>query len=196
MCSAPRVSGLRLLAPIAWTGLIAWFSTDMWGGAQTGPVLIPFLQRLLPWASTEHVAAAHWLARKIAHALEYGVLAVSWRWALGGKGRPGWVVPLALCILTAALDEFHQSAMPGRSAQASDVVLDAAGAASALIALGAGARAVFQSLTGGLLWVAAAGGTALLVLDWRAGVLPGWLWWSIPAAWVGLALWRKRCLRD
>ncbi len=44
----------------------------------------------------------------------------------------------------------------------------------------------------GLLWIAAAGGTALLAIDWAAAAPPGWLWLSVPAAWLTLWAWRWR----
>jgi len=191
------VSWLRLLPPLGWTVLIAWLSTNDWGSARTGVVLLPLLQRLLPWAAPEQLAALHWLARKTAHVVEYGVLAASWRWALATRGaRRAWLAPLGLSILTAALDELHQSAMPSRSARAADILLDAAGASAALIALDGSARAAVRWLTGGLLWVAAGGGMALLVLNWLVGAPSGWLWWSVPAAWIALAIWFQKGRRE
>ena len=61
-----------------------------------------------------------------------------------------------------------------------------------MIASSGGIRLVVPWLTGALLWVAAAGGTALVAVDWRAGVPAGWLWWSVPPAWIALAFWLRR----
>jgi len=69
------MSALRVLPPLAWTALIAWFSTGGWSTTETSATLLPWLQRLLPWAAPEQLEALHWLARKGAHAVEYGVLA-------------------------------------------------------------------------------------------------------------------------
>ena len=192
-CNALGVSALRVLPPLAWTALIAWFSTGGWSATETSATLLPLLQRLLPWAAPEQLEALHWLARKAAHAVEYGVLAALWGWALGRRdARPRWLAPLGLSILTAALDELHQSTTLTRTASPADVLLDSAGAGTALIVLSCGIRAILQWLTGVLLWVAAAGGTALIALDWSAGVPAGWLWASTPAAWTALVLWLGR----
>ena len=186
-------SALRVLPPLAWTALIAWFSTSGWSGAETGNLLLPLLRWLLPWAGPEQLEALHWLIRKTAHAVEYGTLAALWRWALGsGEAWRGWLAPLGLSILTAAFDELHQSTTFTRTGSLADVLLDSAGAGAALIALNGGIRSVLPWLTGALLSVAAAGGTALIALDWRAGVPAGWLWWSVPPAWIALALWLRR----
>jgi VanZ family protein len=187
------MSALRVLPPLAWTAVIAWFSTADWSATETASVLLPLLRWLVPSAGPEQLDAFHWLVRKTAHAAEYGTLAALWRWALVSREAwRGWPVPLGLSILTAALDELHQSTTLARTASLVDVLLDSAGAAAALIALSGGTRLVVPWLTGALLWVAAAGGTALVALDWRAGVPAGWLWWSVPPAWIALALWLRR----
>jgi VanZ family protein len=184
---------LRFLPPLGWTLLIAWFSTDSWGAAHTSAFSLPLLRRLLPWAAPEQIAALHWLARKTAHAVEYGVLAASWRWALASRETwRGCLVPLALSIVTAALDELHQATTLTRAGSPADVLLDAAGAAMTLLAVSHGIRPVLDRLTGALLWLAAAGGTALLALNWGIGAPSGWLWWSVPSAWVALAAWLMR----
>ncbi len=190
---AAGTSALRVLPPLAWTAIIAWFSTTGWSAAETASVLLPLLRWLVPSAGPEQLEAFHWLVRKTAHAAEYGTLGALWRWALGTRGAwRGWFAPLGLSILTAALDELHQSTTLTRTASLVDVLLDSAGAAAALIALSGGIRLVLPWLTGALLWVAAAGGTALVALDWRAGVPAGWLWWSVPPAWIALAFWLRR----
>jgi VanZ family protein len=184
---------LRALPPLGWTAVIWWLSTDSWSATETSLLLLPMLGKVLPWATPEQLQTLHWLARKAAHATEYGVLASLWCWTLGrGAPRRPWVVPLILSIVTAGLDELHQAMTLGRTASAADVVLDSAGAGAALIWLTSGLGVLVQSLTGVLLWTAAAGGTALIALDLSAGVPAGWLWCSTPAAWIALALWRRR----
>ena len=68
-----------------------------------------------------------------AHMFMFGVLAVLWAWALG-QGRYGWLVALALTLLYALSDEFHQSFVPGRHADPADLVCDALGALVGLAA--------------------------------------------------------------
>ena len=118
---------LRLLPPLCWTGLIAYFGGDQWGGAHTAAWLGPFLRALLPTASPEELAAAHLLIRKAAHVIEYTVLAGLWRRGVGGA----WA-PLGLAVLTACLDELRQSFTSGRVGITADVLLDGAAAATAL----------------------------------------------------------------
>jgi VanZ family protein len=129
---------LRLLPPLCWTGLIAYFGGGQWGAAHTAEWLGPLLRALLPTASPEALAAAHLLIRKAGHVIEYAVLAGLWRRGLGGA----WV-PLGIAVLTACLDELRQSFTPGRVGSMVDVLLDGAAAATALglIALRARLRA-------------------------------------------------------
>ncbi len=118
---------LRLLPPLCWTGLIAYFGGSQWGGTPTAAWLGPLLRALLPTASLEELATAHLLIRKAGHVIEYAVLAGLWRRGLGGA----WA-PLALAVLTACLDELRQSFTPGRLGSMVDVLLDGAAAATAL----------------------------------------------------------------
>lgn len=185
------VSALRLLPPLGWTVVILWLSTGRFAAAETAHVIIPWLEALLPWLAPEQLDALHWLLRKGAHLSEYALLAALWRLALAPGGRAGWKWPLGLSILTAAVDELHQAITLSRGASVADVLLDAAGASGALIVAGGGAAIVGHRLTGGLLWVAAAGGTMLIALNWSAGVPSRWLWWSVPGAWVALVLWLR-----
>jgi len=179
---------LRLLPPLAWTVLIAWFSTDTWSAAGTAPRLLAGLHWVLPGASPEQLDVLHWLARKTAHVVEYAVLAVLWSRALASRDRPrGWITPLGLTILTAVLDELHQSTTSARTASVTDVILDSAAASAALIGSSAA-----RWITSALLWIAAAGGTAIILFDWTAGVPAGWLWLSVPVAWIALIFWRRR----
>ncbi len=69
------------------------------------------------------------LVKKSGHMLEYAVLAWLWHRALGK--RLAWAA-WGLAVLYAATDEFHQSFIPGRHAQLTDVGIDALGAAIGL----------------------------------------------------------------
>jgi len=184
---------LGFLLPLGWTLVIAWFSTSGWGATETGAFIVPVLRWLWPGAAPEQLVALHWLARKTAHATEYGVLAALWHRALATRAAPGvWRTPLALSVLTASLDELHQATTLTRTGSPADVLLDTAAAGAVLIVLGGGALPALRSLTGALLWLAAAGGTALLALNWVAEAPSGWLWWSAPASWIALVAWLLR----
>ena len=179
---------LPFLPPLAWAALIAWFSSDRWGAGATSPWLEPWLRALAPWAAPEQIAALHWLARKAGHVGEYAVLALLWQRAWS---PPGWRAPLLLAALTAALDEAHQATTLTREGSVADVLLDIAAAAGALAVAALGLRASTDGLARLLLWAAAAGGTALLAIDLAAAAPAGWLWVSVPAAWLTLWAWRR-----
>lgn len=75
-----------------------------------------------------------WLGELVssgAHAFVFGVLAVLWIRALGGRHR-AWLIALILTLLYALSDEFHQAFVPGRHADIWDLVCDGLGAAVAL----------------------------------------------------------------
>ncbi len=154
---------------------------------------MPLLSWLFPWAAPEQIQAAHWLIRKAAHVSEYAVLAGLWRWALAARLSPAGPAAFGLSVLTSALDELHQATTSTRTGNVGDVVLDSAAAAAALLAL-AGGRGALDHLIGALLWVAAAGGTVLIAVNWAVAAPSGWLWLSAPAAWIALALrrWSRR----
>ena len=186
----------RFLPPLAWSALIAWFSGAGWHGGATTPLLEPWLRVLLPWAAPEQIAGAHWLLRKTGHVVEYAVLALLWRRALAGPDAPAtWRWPLALAVLTAGLDEVHQAITPTREGRLADVLLDGSASAAALLAATLGARRAADGLAWILLWAAAAGGTVLLAIDLAAAAPSGWLWLSVPAAWLTLWVWRRRRTR-
>ncbi len=62
-----------------------------------------------------------------AHAFVFGVLAVLWVRALGERPRT-LLVALALTLLYALSDEFHQAFVPGRNPDPWDLVFDGLGA--------------------------------------------------------------------
>ena len=72
------------------------------------------------------------LLQKSMHVVAYGSLAVAWLWALGFEhGANAWAV--ALTTAYAAVDEIHQTYVPGRTGSPRDVVLDACGAVVGLL---------------------------------------------------------------
>ena len=188
---------IRFLPPIAWTMLIAWLSSPGWSSNRTGTRVLPFLAWLAPWLLPEQVDALHWVVRKTAHATEYGVLAALWYWALSGwPVRRRWLVPFALSVLTGALDEVHQATTSTRDGSVLDVLLDAAGATGALAITHGGIAQAVALLTTTLLWIAAAGGAVLIAIDVSVGAPAGWLWVSVPAAWVALFFWYRAQRRE
>jgi VanZ family protein len=126
---------------LVWVVVISAFSTNAFTAEKTGRFIIPFAHWLFPRASPETLLLIHHLIRKTAHFVEYFILSLLiLRGIRAGRKdtRLGWA--LAAIVLVsgcAALDEFHQSFVPGRTPAVSDVLLDTAGgiAAQALAGL-------------------------------------------------------------
>lgn len=96
-----------------WGLLLAWMAVIFWFSHQPAEV-----SRQL--AESKPV-------RKLGHFGGYAVLGAL---AARAAGRPG--AALAIGLLYAAADEWHQTFVPGRSGQLSDVLLDTAGTAAGL----------------------------------------------------------------
>jgi len=179
-------------------GVIMFLSTDTASAAHTGALLLPLLRWFLPWASPGDLAAIHGLVRKGAHLTEYAVLAGLWYRAFTrGRGltplAAGWLA-FGISLAWATLDEWHQAFLPSRTSSATDVGIDGAGAAVALVVACRGWRAALDGATIAVLWLAAAGGAAAIAINVWAGVPSGPLWVTTPAAAV-MMLVRRRLRR-
>jgi VanZ family protein len=125
------------LPAIAWAILISWASTDTFSAAHTSLIFLPVLHWLFPHASAETIERMHFFIRKSAHFTEYFVFScLLWR-SVRGEHR-GWqfrwaIAALAIAAGYSALDEFHQSFVPSRTASPWDSLLDTTGAAAAQI---------------------------------------------------------------
>ena len=133
----------RRLAPwlpaIVWAILISWASTDLFSASHTSKYIIPALHWLFPRASAETLERLHSLIRKSVHLTEYFVFSFLLLRAIRGNHR-GWRMHWAIVALTiaagySALDEFHQSFVPSRTASPWDSLLDTSGAAIAQVLL-------------------------------------------------------------
>ncbi len=120
---------------LAWAVVISLFSTGAFTSENTGRIIIPLLHWLLPSLPPKTLALMHHVIRKCAHFTEYFILSLL---ILRGirAGRHGtrlvWAaVAILLVAGYAALDEFHQSFVPGRTAAISDVLLDTTGGITA-----------------------------------------------------------------
>ena len=118
----------------AWMGVIFFFSTDLFSGAQTSRIIGPILKWLVPGISDDAVAAVQLVARKVAHLAEYAILSILICRALAKRAG---MLPLPLAALGqavliaaayAALDEWHQSWTAERFGSALDVGIDSVGA--------------------------------------------------------------------
>lgn len=103
----------------------------------------PLMHWLFPSMSQPHVEQVHYAFRKGCHMVEYAILAVlawrairqpqrndprPWKWSEAG-------LALAIALLYAASDELHQSFVPSRTGQVSDVLVDVIGGAAGLLLL-------------------------------------------------------------
>jgi VanZ family protein len=95
------------------------------------------LQKLSLWlfgyADPMRFKVFHHMLRKSGHFLGYGIFGYFWfrafmRTLAGGIPLMWAALAIASVFLVASLDELHQSVLPGRTGQFSDVMLDTAGA--------------------------------------------------------------------
>jgi len=105
----------RWLAAIGWMALIFFLSSQSQLPSPDDPLL-------------------NLLLKKLAHFIVYAVLACLFRRALP-PGRRSWAWSWLLAVLYAISDEYHQSFVALRHPQATDVLIDACGAATALLLL-------------------------------------------------------------
>src|ERR1700731_1358570 len=127
---------LRLWWPaVVWAVVISAFSTGAFSSEHTSRIIIPILRWLLPHAAPETLSELHHLIRKCAHFVEYFTLSLLvLRGIRAGRREThlGWaLIAIGIVAGYAALDELHQSFVPGREAAVSDVLLDTAGGGAA-----------------------------------------------------------------
>lgn len=138
--SQPATSSIRRkllwwLPTLIWLGLQAFFSTDTFSAENTGSILWRIVHALYGNISDHQFAVVHFLIRKGAHFITYGLLSVfaffSWRATLPSPAR--WrfhwsMLAVLLAGVAGSLDEFHQMFVPSRTASPRDVLLDTVGA--------------------------------------------------------------------
>lgn len=120
---------------------VIWASSSRpWtGGEQLLAGLPRWLLAMLAWAGSD----------KVVHTGIYAVLAGLWCWGLAGAGPRALWLAFGLSAGFGALDEWHQSFVPGRSADVRDLAADALGAALALALVHAARRRRTADATAG-----------------------------------------------
>ena len=184
------------LPPLCWTGLVALFSSSALDTEATRGLF----RTLLPWAGASTLETLNFALRKGGHVMEYAVLTILWARAFwrGTAWSSRWVAgaALSLSLLTASLDELHQTWTPNRTGSLLDVLLD--GAASGVTQWGlvhrARGRSFLWSVTGVLALTAALLATPLLILDWALTLPSKGLLVSSAIAWGVLVV--RRCWKS
>jgi VanZ family protein len=124
---------VRWLAVVLWAAAILLASSDLFSADHSGGVLAALLGRFL---SPAVFATVHFALRKCVHLVAYGILGAlafrAWR-----GDRPGWkarwaLYALAIVLVVASVDEWHQSTIPSRTGTPVDVGIDLMGAAIAI----------------------------------------------------------------
>jgi VanZ family protein len=136
--AAPWRERLRTWLPVlTFTLLLAFESTSYLGSDRTSDPLRRVVEALFGYDVCVNWEAIHHLIRKIGHFIGYGIFSflcfrAFWITLYGVASRiPRQLRAFALSILTTflagALDELHQSFVPNRTGQFSDVLLDTCG---------------------------------------------------------------------
>ena len=123
---------------VVWLAFIFFASTGEFSASNTSLIIGPLLRWLFPNISDERLALAHLLVRKAAHFTEYAILgwlaARAFATSSSQKLRRHWfLIALALVVLYALSDEFHQSFVASRTASIYDSFIDMSGGLTALL---------------------------------------------------------------
>ncbi|MFZ1974041.1 MAG: VanZ family protein [Candidatus Acidiferrales bacterium] len=122
---------------IIWAIAISGFSTGAFTAENTSRIIIPVLHFLFPHASPDTLAFMHHIIRKCAHFTEYFIfsLLILRGFRAGEKGMHlRWALVTILIVAGyAAMDEYHQSFVPGRTPAVTDVLIDTSGGTAAQI---------------------------------------------------------------
>ena len=130
----------RYLPLVAWLVFISYASSASFSAENTSRIIGPLVLWLFPNTSPETLAVIHFIVRKIAHFTEYAILAWLAARAFRASPRPAvanrWLLAaLALVMIYALIDEYHQSYVPSRTASIFDSLIDMSGGLVMLIIL-------------------------------------------------------------
>jgi VanZ family protein len=118
-------------------GVIALESTGTMSAAHTSEWLRPVFERVFGRFEDQRWELLHHLIRKTGHFTGYGLVCLAflraWLWTLAGTVVRGWrwrscLLGVVSAAVVASCDEIHQSFLPSRTGQVSDVLLDTCGA--------------------------------------------------------------------
>lgn len=132
----------RWLLVALWVWIIYALSGPEFAGARTDPTIAAQIHTAAPRLDRRKLSQVTYSIRKHAHAAIYAALTLLLAWASSHRGlwptrpslRTAALVLLAVGVI-AALDEWHQTLVPGRFGRVTDVAIDLAGSALALALL-------------------------------------------------------------
>ena len=139
METRPTLERIWRYAPlIICIALISFASSNEFSADNTSRIVRPLLLWLFPNITEESLRLTHFLVRKAAHLTEYAVLGWLAARAFAGSGREflrqrWFIAGLALIVLHALLDEYHQSFVPSRTGSLYDSAIDIAGGLIGLV---------------------------------------------------------------
>ena len=130
----------RYLPLVAWLIFISYASSDSFSAANTSRIIGPLVLWLFPNTSPDTMLIIHLVVRKIAHFTEYAILAYLAARAFRTSPRPAvatrwFIAALALVVIYALIDEYHQTFVPSRTASIYDSLLDMSGGLVTLLIL-------------------------------------------------------------
>lgn len=128
---------------LVWMAVIFILSTSLGSPEHTGRFIEPIVRWFKHDISRAAMQNIHLTIRKMAHVINYAVLAVLLWSAMAhwsGERKPAWRWKLALLAFVLAMahgvvDECHQLLVPGRVGCALDVLIDSGGALLGLLTL-------------------------------------------------------------
>jgi VanZ family protein len=128
----------RYLPLVIWLLFISYASSDSFSAGNTSRIIGPLVLWLFPDASPERLAMVHFIIRKLAHFTEYAILGFLAARAFRTSTQPAiqghwFLISLALIVIYALLDEYHQSFVPSRTPSLFDSLIDMAGGLTALL---------------------------------------------------------------
>ena len=123
---------------IAWLAFIFLASSDNFNAGNTSRIIGPLILWLFPNTSPETLEVIHAATRKLAHFTEYAILGFLAARAVSTSPRPAinrrwFLICVALIVVYALLDEYHQSFVPSRTASIYDSLIDISAGLTALI---------------------------------------------------------------
>ncbi len=124
---------LRSWVPVfLWASVIFFFSNDIFSSANTAGALGPILQQIFPELTADHIERIQVVIRKLGHFTEYFILGgLLWRALrshdLGDTPSRRLALSIAITLLYAISDEWHQSFVPSRTPSVTDVLIDTIG---------------------------------------------------------------------